>query len=81
MYGGVSDRPSYHVSEIADLFIRSKFNDVCFDGSDLPFKVKEYLFANHKHDKRVGLSNEYIMTLSNRIVESFQKEIRYRFDD
>ena len=81
MWGSVPDSPYYHVNDIANLFLKSKFNDVCFDGSDLPLKVKEFLFTNHKADRKVRLSDEYIQNLTANLLEYFQHEIRYKFDD
>ena len=81
MWATVPDNPYYHTGDIANLFLRSEYNDVCFDGSDLLLKVKEYLMAKHKYDDRVRLSDEYIQHLTEDLLKYFQREIRYRFDD
>ena len=81
MWASVPDNIHYHTGDIANLFLQSEYNDVCFDGSNLPLKVKEYLLANHKYDNRVRLSNEYIQELTSKLLKYFQREIRYRFDD
>ena len=81
MWASVPDNVYYHTGDIANLFLKSEYNDVCFDGSDLQLKVKEYLLANHKFDRNVRLTDEYIQELTSKLLKYFQREIRYRFDD
>ena len=71
----------YHINDIANLFLKSEYNTVCFDGSDLFQQVKGYLLTNHKFDRKVSTSEDYMKKLTSNLIEYFQREIRYRFDD
>ena len=76
----VVEEHSYSSSEIADKFIRSEYNNVCFDGSDLPNQVNEFLRAN-RNDRKYHLSEQQRGFVMETLLDTFQRQIRYRFDD
>jgi hypothetical protein len=73
MWATVPNNVYYHAGDIANLFLKSKYNDICFDGSDLLLKVKEYLMTKHKYDDRVRLSDEYIQHLTEDLLKYFSE--------
>ena len=79
MWNAVEER-TYNTGDIADKFIRSDYNNVCFDGSDLPLQVNEFLRAHNK-DRKYHLSEQQREFLMETLLDTFQRQIRYRFDD
>ena len=70
----------YGSDYIADKFIRSEYNNVCFDGSDLPLQVDEFLRA-HRNERKYQLSEQEREFVLETLLDTFQRQIRYRFDD
>lgn len=70
----------YGISQIADKFISSEFNNVALDDSDLQFQVNEFLRTN-KSDRKMQLSEFQIDMLLEDLHTTFQRQIRYRLDD
>ena len=79
MWGAVEER-YYRIDDVANMFLASEYNNVCFDGSDLPLLVKSFVLS-HSNERKMGLSDDYIQDVSKSLLKKFQRQIRYRFDD